>query len=154
MNNWLKHSSATTFADDTKTSVSGKRLEEIIKKLELDAINVLKFMASNELVANPSKTVLLIMNQKKNLPKVQILVGKATIIQENSAKLLGMMLDSNGDWNSHISGTGGLIPMLNKRPYLIKLLRSHLSEKNVKTVAESLYSAEKAIKVYVKSLPI
>ena len=69
MKNWLKHSSAITYADDTKTSVSGKRLEEIIKKLELDAINVLKFMASNELVANPSKTVLFIMNQKRTSPK-------------------------------------------------------------------------------------
>ena len=31
MNMWLKHSSSTTYADDTKTRVSGKRLDEIIK---------------------------------------------------------------------------------------------------------------------------
>ena len=59
---WLKHSSALTYADDTSSSVKDKRIEEVVRKLEEDAINVLKFMASNGLVANPSKTPLLILN--------------------------------------------------------------------------------------------
>ena len=50
-----------------------------------------------------------------------------------------MTKESSGDWNSHISGTGGLIPMLNKRLFLIKCLRNHLSDNYVKKVAESLY---------------
>ena len=36
---------ALTYADDSTTSVSGKNLEDVIKKLETDALNVLKFMA-------------------------------------------------------------------------------------------------------------
>ena len=35
-----------THADETSTSVSGKLLKTIIKYMELDAINVLKFMAT------------------------------------------------------------------------------------------------------------
>ena len=58
MNSWLQYSVPTTYADDTKTSVKGKSLEEIIKNMEEDAVNVLKYMASNGLVANPSKTKL------------------------------------------------------------------------------------------------
>ena len=53
---------AFTYADDTSSSVSGKDLDEIIKKMEIDAVIVLKFMASNGLVANPKKTTLLYLN--------------------------------------------------------------------------------------------
>ena len=33
--------------------------------MEIDAVNVLKFMASNGLVANPKKTTLIFLNQGK-----------------------------------------------------------------------------------------
>ena len=52
---WLKHSSALTYADDTSSSVRAKLLSEVTQMLEEDAENVLNFMASNGLVANPKK---------------------------------------------------------------------------------------------------
>ena len=59
---WLKHSKVTTYADDKKTCVSHKLLEKIIAMLEEDAKNVLQFMASNGLVANPKKTAFMVLN--------------------------------------------------------------------------------------------
>ena len=53
---WLKNSSAVTYADNPSSTVTGKTLEEVKQKLEEDAEMVLKFMASNGLVAHPSKT--------------------------------------------------------------------------------------------------
>ena len=55
LNLWLKKSVAGTYADDTQTSVSDVTLEKIKKDLEEDAIQVIKFMASNGLIANPKK---------------------------------------------------------------------------------------------------
>ena len=55
---------ALTYADDSTTSVSGKNLEDVIKKLETDALNVLKFMASNGLFENEIKTKFIILNLK------------------------------------------------------------------------------------------
>ena len=52
---WFKHSRVTTYADDTKTCVSHRILAKVIEMLEEDAKNVLIFMASNGLVANPPK---------------------------------------------------------------------------------------------------
>ena len=43
---WLKYVKATTYADDTSTSVSHKLLSKVKKMLEEDSLNVLKFMAS------------------------------------------------------------------------------------------------------------
>ena len=52
LGDWLIHFSASTYADDTGTSIKSKNLDEL--ELEEDAINVLNFMASNGLVANPT----------------------------------------------------------------------------------------------------
>ena len=111
--------------------MSGKSIEEIVRKMEIDASNVLKFMASNGLVANPSKTVLIFMNLKKNHAPISVKIGKVTIQEEKSAKLLGMTLEGSGEWESHLNGVGGLIPMLNKRLFLIKRLRNHMNYSNV-----------------------
>ena len=61
ISDWLRHSLALTYADDTSTSVKGKTIEEVLQKLEEDAGLILKFMASNGLVANPKKTTFMVL---------------------------------------------------------------------------------------------
>ena len=79
LHEWLKHSKATRHADDTKTSASAKLLDVVISQLKEDSIYVLKCMASNGLVANPSKAALLMLNVKKQLP-IEIKIGKEMVI--------------------------------------------------------------------------
>ena len=82
------------------------------------------------------------MNIKNNNSILELNVGKSKIYEEKSAILLGMTMESSGDWNTHISGTGGLISLLNKRLYLIKRLKNHLNDKNIQKVAESIYMSK------------
>ena len=82
------------------------------------------------------------MNLKKNHAPISVKIGKVTIQEEKSAKLLGMTLEGSGEWESHLNGVGGLIPMLNKRLFLIKRLRNHMNYSNVKKVAESIYMSK------------
>ena len=89
---WLKYSSALTYADDTSSSVTGKTIEEVQFKLEHYAEEVLKFMASNGLVANPSKTTLMVLNHKTEAP-LEIEIGGKTITQVASFKLLGVQIN-------------------------------------------------------------
>ena len=50
--------------------------------MEADAINVLKFMASNGLVANPKKTTMLFLNVGKSITQnIKIKIGKDEITQ-------------------------------------------------------------------------
>ena len=46
-------------------STSAKNIYEMIKRLEEDSANVLAYMASNGLVANATKTSLVILNMDK-----------------------------------------------------------------------------------------
>ena len=107
---WLKHSSGLTYADDTSTSVKGENLEEVILKLEEDADLVLRFMASNGLVANPSKTTLMILNNNnKALDLVEVKVGSNMVTQQKSSKLLGVQINETETWEDQIKGKGGVI---------------------------------------------
>jgi hypothetical protein len=85
---WLNHSSAFKYADDTSSTVTGKMLEEIKSKLVEDAKMVLKFMTSNGLVANLLKTTLMILNSKE-ISSLEIKVGNSTFKQVPTAKLFG-----------------------------------------------------------------
>ena len=53
--------------------------------LEEDALNVLRFMASNGLVANPKKTAFIVLNHKQdyNIDPLSINIGTEKIKAEN-----------------------------------------------------------------------
>ena len=128
----LKNSKATTYADDTETATTGETLNEV-KKMMQDAENVLRFMASNGLIANPKKTAMLFLNLKKaergKEDIISIKIGKDQVNEVKSAKLLGITLTKDQTWNEQICGTGGVISCLNQRFYLLKRLKNKLNQK-------------------------
>ena len=135
---WLKWSVIITYADDTSTSVSGKSLSEIISKLEEDATMVLKFMASNGLVANASKTTFLIIGQTP-IKNKELRIGTSTVKQEYGAKLLGMYLTDDFQWKEHINKT---ISALKSRLFLITRLKNKISQSSLKRIADSIFNSK------------
>ena len=61
---WVDHSTIFNYADNTSSNYADKSTQIIQEKLEHDAKNMLEFMASNGLVANPNKTVFMLMGKK------------------------------------------------------------------------------------------
>ena len=141
MEQWLNHSSALTYADDTSSTVTGMTMNEVKFKLEEDAEMVLKFMASNGLVANPSKTTLMILNSKERTP-LEIKVGDSTVNQVPTAKLLGVKIDESQKWKSQISGKGGVISALNQRLFLINRLKNQVNTVQLKKITDSIWSSK------------
>ena len=103
--------------------------------MEHDAKNLLKFMASNGLVTNASKTALLYLNLKKQNDEsaTDIKIGGTTISRQKHAKLLGMTFQDNLKWQEHIHGKGGVISSLNQRLYLIKRLSNSVNKSSATT---------------------
>ena len=101
-------------------------------------------MASNGQIANPSKTALLLINNKQNENQVlyQMQIGKETVIQVITSKLLGMMMEDSQKWQNHITGKGGVIPSLNKRLFLLRRLKNRLNPKHLKRVTESIFNSK------------
>ena len=123
--------------------VSGKDLDEIMRRMEADAINVLKFMASNGLVANPKKTTMLFLNVGKSITQnIKIKIGKDEITQVNHAKLLGITFDDNQRWNSQILGKGGILSALNQRLFVLRRLKNFVSLGSLKKVPDSIFTSK------------
>ena len=101
LEDWLLHSSAFTYADDTTSSVTDKDIEIVKQKMEEDATQILRFMASNGLIANPNKTAMLFLNHKSD-EKISIRIGDAIIQQVERAKLLGITFNAKLNWNDQI----------------------------------------------------
>ena len=136
------HSTAPTYADDTTTGTSGKNLDAIIHNLEQDSNSVLKYMASNGLVANPKKTAFLILNGKKVDQDMCVKIGGENVQRVSSACLLGMKFQDNLEWKNQIFGKGGLISALNSRLCIIRRLQSHLSKKAILKVVDGLFTSK------------
>ena len=139
---WLVHSKASTYADDSATGVKGNSISEVVSMLEEDGKNVLMYMASNGLVANPSKTALLFLNNKEKGEPVKITIGPATVTQEKSAKLLGLTLDDSQSWHTHFYGKGGVLSALNQRLFILRRMKNHLMSNGLRKVAESLFNSK------------
>ena len=98
-------------------------------------------MASNGLVANPTKTTLLIMNNKEE-EEVEVKVGNVQITQEKASKLLEVSIDDDLGWKNQVYGKGGLIASLNQRTHLIRRLRNHIGAEKLRKVVDSLWTSK------------
>ena len=103
-------------------------------------------MASNGLIANTKKTSLVILNNKNgstiNQDKITVKIGKDSITQEDSAKLLGLTFNDKQNWTNQIHNKGGVIPSLNKRMFAIKRLANHLNNKAITKVVDGLFTSK------------
>ena len=98
-------------------------------------------MASNGLIANPKKTAFVILNLKpESVEMCEILIGKEIVIQEKSAKLLGMRFESNQKWTEHIYGSGGLLSSLNQRLFFIRRLKNLVGLPALLKISDSLFT--------------
>ena len=112
--------------------------------LEEDALNMLKFMSSNGLVTNESKTAFILQNMKGEAAKdgVEINIVQSKVKSQHSAKLLGMKTQSDMCWTEHIHGRGGVISSLNQRLFTIMRLNNSLNKKSLVKVADSLFNSK------------
>ena len=141
LQDWLTHSTAPTYADDTTTGTSSTTVEETITLLEEDANMVLRYMASNGLVANTNKTSFLLLNSKKSTQEQSVRIGSERVKRESTAILLGMKFQDNLQWKTHVHGKGGIISSLNSRLYIIRL-KSHLSMSSVLKLVDGLFTSK------------
>ena len=65
-----------------------------------------------------------------------------TIQQSESAKLLGIEIDEDQNWNTHFHGKKGLIKTLNQRLYLIRRISNHLPKKKLKKIIDSIWTSK------------
>ena len=116
--------------------ISAKTTMELKDKLEMEAENILAFMASNGLCANPSKTGLLVHRPKSivNVP-LEISVTGSRINESTSQKLLGIEISSDLVWSDHLKKLEEKIRM---GITMIKRLKAKLPKVNMNAILQGL----------------
>ena len=127
----IKHSNVILYADDTALLVAGKTCNEIQNYLNHDLVNVTKWLDNNKLSLNVSKTKSMIIGTNQRLAKTTPLalkIDNQTIEQVQTFKYLGLWIDSNYKFKTHLDKTKHkiahkVISLMRLKPYLTKKYR-------------------------------
>lgn len=100
-----KESKLCLYADDANLIVKGKTLDEVQIAAQNELILINSFLNSKQLLLNLTKTNFLSFHtkQNRNKPNPSITINSQAISQLKETKFLGLHIDENLSWNSHVS---------------------------------------------------
>ena len=127
------------FADDTTLSAFGTNLEDLLHNLEYDTQSAIVWFDNNYMKLNQDKCHFLITGNV--IEHLWAKVGDELIWESAEEKLLGVTIDKNLNFNSHLSSlcnkVGQKVTVLSR---IVKLLSFHQRRIILKTFIESQFS--------------
>ena len=126
-----KYSSTILFADNTTLYKTHRNLEYLKFCLEHDLNHLLDQFHANKLTLNLTKTVCVLFQQNQKHKDIILEVNNLKIHNEPETKFLGMWLDQNFNWNSHIQK---LIVKLRRKQGLLKCAQNFPNKEAKKLV--------------------
>ena len=126
--NCLEFSTPGMFADDTQLSVAATNLGELEQLLNRDITNLDIWLRANRLAANATKTLFMVIASNYKLNQLafnpNIKLNQKTIRQVTKAKLLGVSIDAELSWASHINDN--IIPKVLRGLRILRTFRGTL----------------------------
>ena len=90
------------YADDTTLLVNEYHLPSLIRKIESELKNINKWVLSNRLILNISKTKFMVFTNKHNSSIMQLRFNDMTIDRVDQHNFLGVLIDSKLNFKYHI----------------------------------------------------
>ena len=104
--NCLKHTTPRMFADDTSLTAVGKTLNEAEEIANKDLKNIKVWLSSNKLSLNIAKTEYILIGSRSKINSMDVQptvkIDTCPIKRVKSAKVLGVEIDENLNWEKHI----------------------------------------------------
>ena len=125
----------TQFADDTTITHSGPNLEVLTNEIERELEKVLDWLLANKLIINLTKTHTMLFTNKRVERKITIKANNTNLEQKAECKFLGVIVDENITWKSHINHISSKI---SKTLAILRLLKYTFPKQILKTLYMSL----------------
>ena len=125
----------TQFADDTTITHSGPNLEELQHEIENELAKVLDWLLANKLIINLSKTHSMLFTNKRVERKITISANNVNLEQKTECKFLGVIVDENITWKSHVKHISSKIT---KTIAILRFLKYTFPKDILKTLYMSL----------------
>ena len=140
INDFIYHMEKTetgilNFADDNTLSACASTITELKQILENAAKEALKWLDSNEMIANPDKFKVIVLKKPSiKTDNISITVGNQQIKPDASVKLLGVDIDDKLNFKKHIKH---LCKTAGAKLNAIKRLRIYLDNKERELLVEA-----------------
>ena len=139
MDLWTENSTLSNFADDTQSIIINENKEKAIEITEQEANNIIAFFESNNLVNNPDKASLLYKSRGKGDNISIENIGGIELKSTNTEKLLGLHINSNFEWSTHVEKVS---IELKKRIGLLVRIKNRLPRNKLVMVAEAIFNSK------------
>ena len=139
MNLWIKDSKLSNFADDTQSIVISDDIESAIEITTNKAKHIGSFFGCNSLVNNTDKAAILYNTKGKGNDITIENIGKEKISSTAPEKSLGLYLNSDFEWNTHVDK---ISIDLKKRIGFLKRIKSRVPINKLTIIAEAIFSSK------------
>ena len=97
---FLEETEVCNYADDTTNYTCGPNVENVLAKLENDALVISEWFPNNRMKLNEDKCHLMIFGGKSN--EVSVKIGEASVKESKEEKLLGIIFDQTLSFKQHV----------------------------------------------------
>ena len=102
----LEKTTPCLYADDTQIYSSSYDYDTLVQNLNMDLVNIQKWLAKNKLKAHTGKTKVMLTgsphNLNNNVRETPVEMNKNPVPQVNTFRCLGVDLDERSNWKNHI----------------------------------------------------
>ena len=138
---------SVVYVDDNSDTVSAKDPVVLRNSIECEAGNSAQWLKDNRLCVAGDKSKLLVIGTRKLrsskiIEKAKIKVDNKEIIETDSERLLGVVVNNELTWKSHLYGDAdneGLLQQLSKRIGVMKKMARVMEAKNLQFFASGLF---------------
>ena len=139
LNLWTEKSILSNFADDTQSIIVSDSRENLLETTLKEANSVIDFFASNNLVNNADKAAVL-YNQKGKGSMIRVEnIGGENIESSFTEKLLGLHINSDFEWSTHIDK---ISTELRQRIGLLRRIRNRIPKEKLVIIAEAIFNSK------------
>ena len=136
----MKYSKTQHFADDTNLLIKNTHLKQLQKQLNKDLKQLCHWLKANKLSLNTSKTELILFrhpNKKINYD-LKVKINGKQLLQSNSVKYLGILLDTHLNWSAHASS---LALKLNRAAGMLAKVRHFVTQHTLRNIYFGIFSS-------------
>lgn len=137
--NCLRRSSASMFADDTNLTTNGSSISDVQANLNEDLEHVHQWLLANKLTLNKKKTEYMIVGSRQRLNNINndpnIELGEAKIKRVSETKTLGVIVDEQLKWKSHI---GTVVTKVSKGIGMIRRMKDFVPQNTLISVYNAI----------------
>ena len=136
---WTEESNLQNFADDSQSIAISETKESVVDITTKDANGIMTFFGCNHFVNNANKAALMYNSKGKGQEITLQDIGGEQLKSTNKEKLLGLHINSDFTWSTHIDE---ISKELRHKIGLLKRIKKRIPKNKIILVAEAIFNSK------------